>query len=292
MDRNWEQLFCEYFSLSNEHQTDASHDLSHFRRVAETAKQIAKYEKGYVDPLIILAAAYFHDVVSLPKNHPENCFSSRYSAVKAKDILENMSFPQEKIPPACRAIETHSFSAGLTPETIEAKIIQDADRMESLGALGVMRTFYVSGRLQRAPFDPEDMFAKNRPLNDKLFGLDHFYCKLFKLPSMLQTEGGRAIASKRIEFLHYFVNELEKDVLKGEGGALLLVWTCYKAGRQNQKIFHVHDPLAVERFLEPEKYVLDYMIQSSDKFPVFISALITQFEEDVGINQKRANALA
>lgn len=286
LDTDWEQRFVDYFCTAECDHSDASHDLAHFRRVANTAQLIAATEAEVADPLILLAAAYFHDVVSLPKNHPENKMSSRFSAVKAKEILTNMHFPKEKILSVCHAIETHSFSAQLQPETIEAKIIQDADRMESLGALGVLRTFYVSGRLGRTPYDPADMCAEKRPLDDKAFCLDHFYCKLFKLPALLQTESGRKMANKRAAFLQFFVDHLILNVQQGEGGALILVWACYHAGQHSLKLFDTADPMVTDRPLDPHQFVVDRLISEVDRFPFFISAFLTQLSEEIELPQK------
>lgn len=279
-ERQWEQLFCEYFLSSKEHESDASHDLSHFKRVSETSKEIAAFEKEETDALILLAAAYFHDVVNLPKNHPQSMMSSRFSAAKAKEILLSMGFPESKLKTVCSAIETHSYSAGLIPETLEAKIIQDADRVESLGALGILRTFYVSGRMQRAPFDEKDLFAKHRPLDDKKYGLDHFYCKLFKLPSLLQTEGGRQIALKRAEFLQFFVDQLQSNVEDKSGGALSIVWACYEAGKNNLKLFDANDPFCEARIAEENQYVVDKLMQYR-KDDTFIDAFLSQLNDEL-----------
>lgn len=281
VEQHWEQLFIDYLISSNEGQNDASHDLGHFRRVYHTAKQIAIDEPTSVDPLVILAAAYFHDVVSLPKNHPDNKMSSRYAAVKTREILQELNFPSEKIDSICHAIEAHSFSAQIEPETLEAKIIQDADRMESLGALGVMRTFYVSGRIGREPFDSNDLHAKNRPLDDKRFGLDHFYAKLLKLPELLQTEGGRRIANTRTPFLRFFMEELEKNIQSNQGGALVVVWSCYHAGRLNLMLFDPINPMATNRPLNPEYYAFDRLIEMQEQFPEFISQFISQFQAEI-----------
>ncbi|MFA9353024.1 hydrolase, partial [Escherichia coli] len=75
-------------------------------------------------------------------------------------------------------IEAHSFSAKIAPETLEAKIVQDADRLEALGAIGLARVFAVSGALGVALFDAEDPFARQRGLDDKQYALDHFQTKL------------------------------------------------------------------------------------------------------------------
>lgn len=277
----WEGIFTDYLTESCAEHDDASHDIDHFRRVAHTARRIAALEKETADPLVILAAAYFHDIVSLPKNHPDNNKSSFLAALKAKDILRQLGFPEEKLDAVGHAIETHSFSANKQPETIEAKIVQDSDRMEALGALGVMRTFYVSGRLNRDPYNSEDPFAKNRPLDDKQFGLDHFYCKLFKLPELLQTEGGRQLAMKRTDTLQLFVNELAQNLRTGEGGALILVWSCYKAGNKGYALFHNSDPLGLQRPFEEDRYALDTLLKTEEKSSSFIMPFLTRFYEEI-----------
>ncbi len=151
---------------------DGAHDIAHFRRVWKTASQLNAAEGGTANELILLAAAYLHDIVSLPKNHPERHMSSRLAARQAAVILHELNFPDELIPAVCHAIAAHSFSADLPANTQEAKLLQDADRMEALGAIGLARVFYTSGRMQRAMFDPVDPLAQYRPLDDIAFALD------------------------------------------------------------------------------------------------------------------------
>jgi uncharacterized protein len=110
------------------------------------------------------------------------------------------------------AIHAHSFSANVTPTTIEAKILQDADRMEALGAIGIARTFYVSGQMSRAMFHPEDPLGENRELNDTEYALDHFQLKLLKLPELFKTATGRKVAEERVEFVREFMIRLDGEV--------------------------------------------------------------------------------
>ena len=111
----------------------------------------------------ILTACYFHDIVSLAKNHPQRQRSSILAAEETRRLLreEFVQFPAEKIEAVCHAIAAHSFSAQIAPLTTEAKIVQDADRLEALGAIGLARVFAVSGAWGVALFDGEDPFANH-----------------------------------------------------------------------------------------------------------------------------------
>ncbi|CAN5187990.1 phosphohydrolase [soil metagenome] len=202
---NWEQRFTAWW-----HQRpvdDGAHDLAHFRRVWHAAKCIASLETEPADLFTLLTAAYFHDLVSLPKNHPERSQSSWYSAEKTEEVLKTdfPDFPMGKLPCVKHAIHAHSFSAQVTPTTVEAKILQDADRMEALGAIGIARTFYVSGQMNRAMFHPDDPLAESRPLDDLTYALDHFQVKLFKLPDLMNTAAGKQMAVDKVAFVREFM---------------------------------------------------------------------------------------
>ena len=110
-------------------------------------------------------------------------------------------------------IETHSFSAGLAPKTLEAKIFQDADRLDAIGAIGVARCFQVSGRMDSALYDLADPAAKARPLDDRAYALDHFPAKLFKLADGFWTAEGRRLAAARTKLMRDFVTALRAEVM-------------------------------------------------------------------------------
>ncbi|MCK7450744.1 phosphohydrolase [Enterobacter chengduensis] len=210
----WQHIFERW--LEENHSTDdTAHDISHFRRVWMTAQKIMVSQP--VEPLVILTACYFHDIVSLPKNHPERSQSSRLAALKTGDILRRdfPDFPPEHIAAVAHAIEAHSFSAGIAPQSMEAKIVQDADRLEALGAIGLARVFAVSGALGVPLFDANDPFADARPLNDRAYALDHFQTKLLRLPDTMQTEMGRELARHNADFLIQFMAKLSAE-LRGD----------------------------------------------------------------------------
>ena len=134
--------------------------------------------------------------------------SSRLAAKEAALILLALNFPTDEIDSVCHAIEAHSFSANIEAKTIEAKILQDADRMEALGAIGLARVFYTSGRMEREMFDPYDPLAEYRQLDDLQFALDHFFVKLYKVAETMQTEAGKQLAEQRKAFLQAYVEQL------------------------------------------------------------------------------------
>jgi uncharacterized protein len=182
---------------------DGAHDTNHLERVWRTAQELlASYPEA--DALVVMAACYLHDLVNLPKNDPERDQASRRSAKLARHQLAWMGFPAERLDAVAHAIETHSFSAALTPETIEAKIVQDADRLDGLGAVGLARMFYTAGRMGCALAHGEDPLANGRALDDKAFSLDHIPAKLAKLPAMMQTDAGRRLGERRLESLLAF----------------------------------------------------------------------------------------
>lgn len=208
---HWQQQLENW--LEQHHtETDSAHDISHFRRVWKTARTLNQMEGAQADEQVLLAAAYLHDIVSLPKNHPERHLSSRLAAKEAAIILLELGFPTDKINTVCHAIEAHSFSANLPANTLEAKLLQDADRMEALGAIGLARVFYTSGRMEREMFDPYDPLPKHRQLNDMQFALDHFFVKLYKVADSMQTTAGLEMAKQRRKYLEGYVKQLLQEL--------------------------------------------------------------------------------
>lgn len=139
------------------------------------------------------------------------------ASAKAIAILREAfaDFPAHHYAAIQHAIEAHSFSAGITPLTVEAKIVQDADRLEALGAIGLARVFAVSGALGVPLFDPEDPFADARELNDRAYALDHFQTKLLRLPETMQTDAGRQLARQSADVLIQFMARLSAE-LRGD----------------------------------------------------------------------------
>jgi uncharacterized protein len=182
---------------------DGAHDTNHLHRVWRNATLLMD-DYPEADALVVLAACYLHDLVNLPKNSPERHLASRQAARLASRQLAELGFPPEKLAATAHAIETHSFSAGIAPETIEAKIVQDADRLDALGAVGLARMFYTAGRMGCALAHAEDPMALHRDLDDKAYSLDHIDVKLATLPGKMQTAAGRRLGQSRLAELIAF----------------------------------------------------------------------------------------
>ncbi|MCL6284889.1 HD domain-containing protein [Ruegeria sp. 2012CJ41-6] len=188
---------------------DPAHDVAHLDRVWANAQAI---DDGSADPRILLAASYLHDLVNLPKDHPDRAQASRMSAKAAEPILRDCGFTADQIAGTRHAIEAHSFSAGIPPESPEARILRDADRLDALGAIGIARAFSVAGSLHRALYEPADPFCKDRAPDDSQFALDHWRIKLLALPDDMLTTGGRALAEKRKALMLSFLHELAAEI--------------------------------------------------------------------------------
>ena len=181
---------------------DGAHDLSHLQRVWHNVRTIHAQEGGNLEVLL----------VAVEKNSPLRSHASRLAAEKASAVLADFHWPRSKISAVTHAIEAHSFSANIPATSLEAKIMQDADRLDSLGLLGVARTFYVAGRMGSALYDPQDPQAKHRDYDDTRFCLDHFQTKLLHLADGFQTATGRRLAQIRHERLKGFMEQFKEEI--------------------------------------------------------------------------------
>ncbi len=189
---------------------DPAHDFDHIMRVLKNAKKIARKEKA--DIRVITAAVLLHDIVSYPKSDPRSKNSSEESAKESRKILKKYNFSQDEIDTISDAIRDHSFSRGATPSSLEGKILQDADRLDALGAIGIARTFAVSGAENRSFYNNDDPFCNKHSPDDKSWTLDHFYKKLLLLEKTMNTRTGKIEAGKRIRMMTKFLDELKKEI--------------------------------------------------------------------------------
>jgi uncharacterized protein len=161
---------------------------------------------------IAVAAAFLHELFNYPKGHPDSALSGEVCAEHARRALLDVACPEELREPIAYAIAVHPFSRGIRPETLEGRILQDADRLDSIGAIGVARCFATCADMKRPFYAEEDPFCARRAPDDKLWGLDHVYRKLLRIPETLHTHAAKQLAEPRTAFLHRFLEALADEV--------------------------------------------------------------------------------
>lgn len=189
---------------------DPAHDLLHFKRVVGLARRFCEQEKAQAE--IVIPAAWLHDLVIVPKNSPIRSQASKLSAERALEFLTAIEYPKIYFTDIAHAIEGHSFSANIEAKTLEAKIVQDADRLDGLGAIGIARCFATAGLLKRPFYNPDDPFCDTRTPDDAHFTLDHFFTKLFKTAETLKTKSGLEEGRRRVDTMKAYLSTLRLDI--------------------------------------------------------------------------------
>lgn len=189
---------------------DPAHDFEHIMRVYNNSKKLAR--KEHANPRLVLAAALLHDIVSYPKSDPRSKNASVASSAKAAKILTRYRYTKNEIEIISDAILDHSFSRGKVPKTITGKILQDADRLDAIGSIGIARAFSVGGSEGRHFYNSKDPFCKNRKPDDTVWTLDHFYRKLLLLEKKMNTKSAKVEARRRMKIMKQFLDELRAEI--------------------------------------------------------------------------------
>ena len=189
---------------------DPAHDFEHVLRVYANAEKICMKEK--IEKKLVLTSALLHDIVSFPKTNKRSKTSSTKSAIKAKKILLKLNYSSYEIKIITDAIESHSFSKNKKPTTIEGKILQDADRLDALGAIGIARTFAVAGAENRSFYNPNDPFCSSRKADDQVWAVDHFFKKLLLLEAKMNTKSAKIEAKRRTKIIKIFLNDFKQEI--------------------------------------------------------------------------------
>jgi uncharacterized protein len=206
---SWEARFQTFLEAS-EHPGDVAHDIHHIRRVVANARRLA--DATGADLAVVIPAAWLHDCVTVPKDSPQRNQASRLAAIAAGDFLTTSGYPSSSIAAIQHAIEAHSFTARIVPRTLEAQVVQDADRLDSLGAIGVARCLMLGGAMAKPLYDADEPLPITRTPDDRANVIDHFFCKLLTLADSMQTPVGRAEAERRTAFMRTFLEQLGSEV--------------------------------------------------------------------------------
>ncbi|MBL7543313.1 MAG: HD domain-containing protein [Bdellovibrionaceae bacterium] len=206
---HWEQIFqteINKMPLA----FDPAHDSLHLKRVVAMAKRLCRLENA--NPYVVIPGAWLHDFVVVPKDSPLRAQASQISARRAVEFLEQIHYPKEFHAAIAHCIEAHSFSANIATKTREAEIVQDADRLDALGAIGLARCFVTAGRMQRSLYAEHDPFCQNRDADDTQSTIDHFYTKLFKIAKTLKTKSAQEEGQRRALVMEKYLTDLGQEI--------------------------------------------------------------------------------
>ena len=207
---------------------DPSHDFLHVMRVYNLCLLIAKSEKD-VDMEVLKAAALLHDIARI-REIEDKSGKINYEilgAEMAEKILRGMNYSDYQIEKIKHCIMTHRFRTSNRPQTAEAKILSDADKIDAIGATGIARTFVSAGLYKQKIYSDVNIeeYAKENLIDGKYDGkikdvskhspIIEFNVKLKRIPEKLLTKRGKEIGSERIEFMEKFFEMIE-DEMKGE----------------------------------------------------------------------------
>ena len=189
---------------------DSAHDFDHIMRVYKNAQKIGKKENANMK--LVLAAVLLHDIISFPKSDKKSKTSSIKSSIVAQKILHSHGYNKDEIQIISDAIRHHSFSRDRVPSTIEGKVLQDADRLDAMGAIGIARAFSVAGSEKRPFYNKSDPFCKGRKPDDIKWTLDHFYKKLLLLEKKMNTNAAKNEARRRTKIMRRFLDDFKKEI--------------------------------------------------------------------------------
>ena len=177
---------------------ETGHDYYHIERVVINARKILQTEQA--DNFIVELAAWLHD---LGDHKLHNGIDKSEELISA--FLKSLAVEQSIIDRVIKIVSQVSFSKGNKPSSIEAEIVQDADRLDAIGAIGIARCFAYGGSKNRILYSPDEQEKENS-------SIQHFYDKLFKLKDLMNTESAKLIAAKRHSFMEEYIAEFYREV--------------------------------------------------------------------------------
>ena len=184
------------------------HDFDHVERVCNMAVKISEGED--VDMDVVRAAALLHDVARSKESELDICHAEE-GAKMAAEILREMGFPADKITKVVHAISVHRYSKGIKAESREAEILQDADRLDVLGAIILTRVFARCGKRNTAIYDPDIPVLEKYNGTDTT-GINHLKEKSLEIvPESFKTPKAREIARGRYDYVKGFIDRFEKE---------------------------------------------------------------------------------
>ena len=189
----------------------SGHDWFHIERVYNLAKYIGKKEKA--DSFIVEMCALLHDIDDWKFSNTNDI-----QTTVTENFLKSINIDGSYLEQIIKIIQTMSFKGGIvdsTQTTIEGKVVQDADRLDAIGAIGIARTFAYGGHKNRLIYDPDikpmDFKSLEEVKNAENHTINHFYEKLLKLKDLMNTDTAKELAEKRHKFMENFLEEFYEE---------------------------------------------------------------------------------
>ena len=190
--------------------TSPAHDWHHVERVVTNAECLAEAYPN-VDTEIVSISALFHDIGRAKEDDGEIEDHAEWGAEESARILREHGAPGDVIDAVGHCIRAHRYSNRIEPETLEAKIVSDADNLDALGAVGIARCFTYGGELGSPIHDPS-LGPDDDPTDAGETQFNHLHKKLLDLPDRMYTDAGRELAEARTQFIEEFAHRFETEV--------------------------------------------------------------------------------
>jgi len=246
----------------------SGHSYDHVLRVYNICKKETKKMKN-VNKKILFTSVLLHDIARSNESETGECHA-KIGAKWAKEYLESINYKNEDIEKVVYCILNHRNSKGITPNTLEARILQQADRIDAIGAVGIIRT--TVHNYKKIPYHSIDPLAKNRKIDDFTYGLDHFFFKILKLKDAITIPELKKEAQKRHELIINFLNKLEDEIKnKTSNEAILLINLI----RDNHEL-KIYD---IEKPFETKNTILSKIIEY-EKLP-FINYFLENIKSEI-----------
>jgi uncharacterized protein len=189
----WKKFEKEIKDFVRKRMKGISHGIDHVMRVVKLCKYIGEMEGADLD--VLIPAAYLHDIARADEIERGVDHAVEGAKIAAK-FLEELGYPEDKVKRIANAISVHRFKLRRTPEDLESKILQDADKLDAIGSIGIYRVIVHS-------------CETNRDIEDTI---EHFKEKILKLPELLHTKTAKELAKEREEVVKCFLENLEREL--------------------------------------------------------------------------------
>ncbi len=247
----------------------SGHSFDHVLRVYNLCQKIAN-NYSEIDKKVLYTSALLHDIARHNEFQTGECHA-KVGAEWAGNYLKSIGADDCVIEKVSYCISSHRHSKGVIPSTLEARILQEADRIDAIGAIGILRTLLHNKRM--LAYHPTDPLARHREIDDFTYGIDHFYFKLLKLRDEIDIPSLKIDATRRHDFMEKFLNLLEKEVINNyEGDAKFFIH--FVRDNYGMELYNIDNP-----FGKNQETIISKLIDYNNK--PFINDFLNELKEEL-----------